>query len=302
MATDPLPSLEIFVAVARRGGFRSTATERGISPSAVSHAIAELERRLGVRLFNRTTRSVALTEAGERFLGEIAPALEAIGMATDRLQGAEATPAGVLRLNCAALHGALILEPFVLAYLNTYPDISVEIVTEGALVDIVGKGFDAGVRIAEALPNDMIAVPITDTLRSIVVGAPAYLDKYWAPSAPHDLLNHQCLRARMTSGRLYHWEFEKRGQSLAIDVPGRLTLDEGHLMRTAALAGHGLAMLPEYLVASDLLAGRLRQVLGDWTPAYPGLSLYYPSRRHMPAKLRAFIEIIRLERSRSTGR
>lgn len=293
MSAASLSELEAFVAVAKRGGFRSAAQELGVSPSAISHAISGLEAVLGVRLFNRTTRSVALTAAGEQYLSEVGPALETIRGAGERLDAHGSVPTGTLRLNLAVMAAKVMLQPIILEYLNRYPQMSVELVTEGALVDVFGDGFDAGVRFQEAVPPDMIAVPVTRTQRMIVVAAPAYLSGRSAPKSPDDLRQHRCIRARMASGRVYRWEFEKRGQALAIEVPGRLTLDEGGLIYDAALAGEGMAFLPDDLVAEDLGAGRLVQVLDDWTPPFPGLSLYYPSRRHVPAKLRALIELLR---------
>lgn len=288
-----LIELEAVVAVARRGGFRAAARELEMSSSALSHAVAALEARLGVRLFNRTTRSVSLSAAGEQFVAEVAPALESIRRATEGVDEHRAEPSGVLRLNVFLAAARMMLVPLVLEYRRRYPQVGIELVTEGALVDIVGDGFDAGVRLAEFVPADMIAVPIRRSLRSIVVGSPAYFEGRERPRAPQDLMAHECIRARLARGTIYRWEFEKRGESLAVDVPGRLTLDEGDLMLKAALEGAGLAFLPDYVVAEDLAAGRLVEVLTDWTPPYPGVCLYYPGRRHVPAKLRAFVELIR---------
>jgi DNA-binding transcriptional LysR family regulator len=285
--------LEAVVAVARRRGFRAAARELGVSSSALSHAVAALEVRLGVRLFNRTTRSVALSAAGEQFVAEVAPALAAIRAAIERVDEHRAEPSGVLRLNMALGAARMILAPLVFEYLSRYPKVGVDLVTEGALVDVVGQGFDAGIRLAEFVPPDMIAVPINRTMRSIVVGSPVYLNVYGRPKTPTDLTTHRCVRARMASGVIYRWEFEKRGESIALDVPGVLTLDESDLMLQAALAGEGLAYLSDFAVAGHVAAGRLERVLEDWSPAYPGLRLYYPSRRNAPAKLKAFIELIR---------
>jgi DNA-binding transcriptional LysR family regulator len=285
--------LEAVVTVARLGGFRAAARDLGMASSALSHAVAALEARLGVRLFNRTTRSVALSAEGEQFVAEVAPALAAIRGAMARIEAHRAEPAGLLRLNMALGAARMILAPLVLDYMRLYPEVDVELVTEGALVDVVGHGFDAGVRLAEFVPPDMIAVPINRTMRSIVVGSPAYLQGRRRPTTPQDLMAHQCVRARMASGAIYRWEFEKRGESLLLDVPGDLTLDESDLMLRAALAGRGLAYLSDPATAEHLAAGRLLAVLEDWSPAYPGLCLYYPSRRNMPARLRAFIELIR---------
>ncbi|HEX2816677.1 MAG TPA: LysR family transcriptional regulator, partial [Phenylobacterium sp.] len=265
----------------------------GMASSALSHAVAALETRLGVRLFNRTTRSVALSAEGEQFVADVAPALAAIGAAIARIEEHRAEPSGLLRLNMAPGAARMILAPLVFEYMRLYPQVDVEVVTEGTLVDVVGQGFDAGVRLAEFLPPDMIAVPITRTMRSIVVGSPAYFEGRARPKTPQDLMGHRCIRARMASGAIYRWEFEKRGQSLELDVPGDLTLDESDLMLQAALAGQGLAYLSDPATAEHIAAGRLVSVLEDWSPAYPGLCLYYPSRRNMPARLRAFIDMVR---------
>jgi DNA-binding transcriptional LysR family regulator len=285
--------LEAVVAVARLGGFRAAARELGMASSALSHAVAALEGRLGVRLFNRTTRSVALSAEGEQFVAEVAPALAAIRTAMARIEENRAEPSGVLRLNLAIGAARMILAPLVFDYMRLYPHVDVELVTEAALVDVVGQGFDAGVRLAEFVPTDMIAVPITRTMRSIVVGSPAYFGGRHRPKAPQELMAHRCIRARMASGAIYRWEFEKRGQTLALDVPGDLTLDESDLMLQAALAGEGLAYLSDVAIAGHVEAGRLQPVLEDWSPAYPGLCLYYPSRRNIPARLRAFIDLVR---------
>jgi DNA-binding transcriptional LysR family regulator len=292
--------LEAVIAVSRCGGFRAAARELDISSSALSHAIAGLEERIGVRLFNRTTRSVVLTAAGEQFLAAITPALSAIDGAIEHIGKHRTEPTGTLRLNMALGAARMLLEPLVLDYLRRYPAMQVEVVTDGALVDVIGQGFDAGVRLAEVVPPDMIAVPIIPTIRSMVVGSPAYFRDRATPRTPHDLHRHQCIRARMASGRIYHWEFERHGEAVTLDVPGALTLDDSDLMLKAALAGSGLAYLHEQQVAADLAAGRLVQVLSDWTPPYEGLSLYYPGRRHVPAKLRAFIDLIRA-RGRADG-
>ncbi|MGQ3074793.1 MAG: LysR family transcriptional regulator [Ferrovibrionaceae bacterium] len=293
MARWSTAELEAVVAVARRGGFRAAARDLNMSSSALSHAVAGLEARIGVRLFNRTTRSVALTAAGEQFLAEVAPALSAIDLAIERIGEHRTEPAGTLRLNMALGAARLLLDPLVLDYLRRYPLMQVEIVTEGALVDIVGQGFDAGIRLAEAVPPDMIAVPIIPTIRPAIVGSPAYLAAHGTPGRPDDLLRHQCIRGRMASGRIYRWEFERHGSAFVLDVPGTLILDDSDLMRKAALAGAGLAYLHAQQVAAELADGRLVQVLDRWTPPYEGLCLYYPGRRHVPAKLRALIDLIR---------
>ena len=281
------------MAVARHGGFRVAARELNMSSSALSHAVAALESRLGVRLFNRTTRSVALSAEGEQFVAEIAPALTAIRSAVQRLDEHRAEPAGVLRLNLPLGAGKMILSPLIAEYMRRFPRVTVDMVTEGAMVDIVGQGFDAGVRLEEFVPPDMIAVPITGPIRSIVVGSPAYFADRPRPKTPAELAQHRCIRRRTGSGAIYRWEFEKRGQGVAIDAPGQLVLDDHDLMLAAALAGEGLAFVSDIAAAKWIEAGLLVAVLEDWSPPFPGLCLYYPSRRNIPARLRAFIDLIR---------
>ena len=293
MYKSGLIELEVVLAVARLGGFRAAARELGMSSTALSRAMAQLEKRLGVRLFNRTTRSVALTEAGAQFVAAVSPALSEIQQAMAAVNDRRATPTGTLRLNCAVGAARAVLVPVVLEYLRRFPAMSVDIVTEAHFVDIVGKGFDAGIRTADAVPRDMIAVPFGGALNFSVVAAPSYFAKHRKPRTPQDLMSHQCIRARWPSGTLYRWEFERRGEKLALDVPGDLTLDEPTLMRDAAIAGAGIAYLWDAPVADDLAAGRLVAVLKDWTVTSAGLCLYYTDRRNVPAALRAFIELLR---------
>jgi DNA-binding transcriptional LysR family regulator len=300
MSRGRMIEYEAAVAVARRRSFRAAAVELGLSTTALSQAVADLEARLGVRLFNRTTRSVSPTEAGEQFVAEIAPALTAIRDAADAANRHRSTPTGTLRLNATA-RAARRVRPIIFEYLNRYPEMAVEIVAEEKLVDIVQDGFDAGFRLAEHVPADMIAVPLGRDERLIVVGAPAYLAGRTAPTEPGELMQHACIRTRLSGGALYRWEFEKGGETARVDAPGRLTLNDADLIREAALAGYGLAYLSEWDVAGDLAEGRLVQLLADWTPPFPGVCLYYPGRRHVPAGLRAFIDLIQERRRSATN-
>lgn len=281
------------VAVARLGSFRAAAAELSVSPSALSHAVAALERRLGVRLFNRSTRSVATTDAGAQFIAQIAPALTDIAAAVERINGHRETPSGTLRINTSIWAARLILTPLITEYVKRYPDMTLVLVTEEAMVDVVGKGFDAGVRLADDVPRDMIAIPIGDPVRMMVAGTPDYFERYSKPVVPNDLLQHQCIRGRMKSGEIFRWEFQRRGQKIELAVPGPLVLDEMSLMTEAALAGAGLIYLDERLLRMHISEGQLVSVLGEWCPSYPGFSLYYPGRRHVPAGLRALITLIR---------
>ncbi|MEJ5082088.1 LysR family transcriptional regulator [Ochrobactrum sp. MYb379] len=293
MTNATLAELQAVAAVARNKGFRAAARELGVSSSALSHAVAGLEERLSVRLFNRSSRSVALTTAGERLVAELIPALNAIDIALDNISEEGPEPTGVLRLNMAIGAARMLMRPLILEYLRLYPRMEVELITEGGLIDVIGEGFDAGIRLREAVSPDMIAIPIIPKIRSVVVASPDYFEGHGIPLHPLDLMKHHCIRARMVSGRYYQWEFENQGEELRVDVPGQLVLDESGLMLEAALAGAGPAYLSEFAVEPHLKTGKLIQVLKEWTPPYDGLCLYYPGRRHVPAKLRAFIELAR---------
>lgn len=290
--TSGLLELEAVVAVARHRSFRAAAQEMGVSTSALSHAVAALEARIGVRLFNRTTRSVSLSEAGVAFVAEVAPALSTIRSSLEAARHFRDTPSGTLRINTSAGAANQVMPVFI-EYVRRYRDMKLDIVTEGRLVDIVVAGFDAGIRLAEAVAKDMIAVPFGDRQRFAVVGSPAYFAQHAPPAKPADLKHHQCIRSRMPSGSIDYWEFEKRDRTQRINVEGALTLDEPALMLAAARAGLGLAYLTEWNVRADLEAGSLVRVLEDWTPPLDGLCLYFPGRRHVPAGLRALIELIR---------
>jgi DNA-binding transcriptional LysR family regulator len=293
MPRTGLVELNAVVAVASHRSFRAAATELGMSPSALSHAIAVLEQRMGVRLFNRSTRSVSLTEAGEQFLAKVRPALREIAEAIDATNVFRDSPAGTLRLNMSEGAARQILTPIVLEFMRRYPQMQVDLVTQGRLVDIVAEGFDAGIRLAEAVPQDMIAIPCGPEQRYAVVGSTTYFNSRTRPKTPGDLVAHECIRGRLPSGAMLKWEFEKRGEQMVVDVKGSLTLDHYELWIEAALEGAGLAYVNEWSVSHEISSGRLTRVLEDWTQPFPGLSLYYPGHRHVPAGLRAFIGIIR---------
>ena len=302
MRKSGLVELEAVVAVARHGSFRAAALDLEMSPTAIGNAVASLEKRLGVRLFNRTTRNVALTSAGREYVEVIAPALSDISNAAQAVADHRRKPTGTLRFSCSLGGGRRLLLPFVIEYRRRYGDMKIEIVTEGRLIDIVKAGFDAGVRLAEAVPRDMIAMPLGPHTRHVVVGAPRYFAKRARPIVPADLMDHECIRTRYPSGALYRWEFERRGEAMRIDVPGSLTLDEPDLIAQASRAGIGLAYVGEWIVADDIASGRLIEVLTEWTPAYPGYCLYYSGRRHMAASLRAFIDLAKVIGSRNRAK
>jgi len=285
--------LNAAAAIAARKSFRAAASDLGVSASALSHAVSALEARLGVRLFNRTTRSVSLTPAGEQFLAKIKPAMREIVDAMHEVNEQRSRPAGLIRINTSEGAGEQILAPIVTEFLRRHHDVQVEIITESRAVDIVADGFDAGIRLAEMVPRDMVSIPLGKTQRHLVVGAPAYFANRPQPRSPADLKKHLCIRYRLPGGSIYRWEFEKRGQPLSVDIAGQLTLDSDRLILRAALSGAGLAYVNEWSAREGLSSGRLVQVLGEWTPPYPGLCLYYPSHRHIAAAMRAFTEMIR---------
>jgi DNA-binding transcriptional LysR family regulator len=264
-----------------------------MSATGLSNAVAGLEERLGVRLFHRTTRSVSLTEAGEQFTARIQPAMSEIRGAMETATSRRLRPGGTLRINAALGAARMVFAPLIPEYLNRYPDMTLDIVTEGRLIDIVAEGFDAALRPSELVPRDMVRVPIGGDMRMAVVGSPAYFAQHPKPKSPADLAKHQCIRTRLPNGALYRWEFAKRNETLNVDVPGQLVVDAPALMLEAARAGLGLAHVAEWYVSEDLAAARLVRVLHDWTPPFPGLALYYPAGRHVPAGLRTFIDLIR---------
>lgn len=293
MAKPTLVDLTAFSTIAQHRSFRRAADVLGVSPSSLSHVMRGLEHDLGVRLLHRTTRSVAPTEAGEQLLARLAPALRDLDAALDAVADARGQPSGTLRINGNESAIRLLLRTVVPRYLARYPGMSLDLVAEGRLVDIVEQGFDAGIRLGESLSPDMIAIPLGADLRFLAVAAPSYLARRPPPLTPDDLHAHCCIRQRLPSGRRYRWEFRRQGQEIAIDVPGALTLDNNALMVEAAAACLGIAYVPESAARAWLDDGRLVSVLEPWCPAIPGLFLYYPGHRHVPAGLRAFIDEIK---------
>ncbi len=293
MAQSSLTELDAVLMVARRGKFRTAALELGVSTTALSNAVGKLERTLGVRLFNRTTRSVSLTEAGRTFVAKIAPAVQDIREAMEGARSHQATASGTLRINAFPTAAREIFSWLVLPFLRMHPQVHIDLVTEGRLVDIVAGGFDFGVRSSGLVPVDMIALPLGRPRRNVVVATPSYLEAHGTPMVPQDLAGHACLRVRLPDGAIYRWPFEKDGQSIQMDVEGAITLDEASLARTAALAHVGLTLAMESDVRDDIEAGRLVRVLEDWTLTLPPLSLYYPNRRNPTAAFKAFIDFAR---------
>jgi DNA-binding transcriptional LysR family regulator len=288
-----LNDLAAVIAIAKRGSFRAAALDLGVSTTALSNAVGKLEANLGVRLFNRTTRSVSLTDAGRTFTDQVGPALHNIDEAMDVARSQQSTPSGVIRINAFATAGRAIIAPLVIEFVRRHPQVHVDLVTEGRLVDVVADGFDLGVRMSNLIPTDMIALSLRLPRRYAVVAAPAYLAGRDPPRLPTDLLEHQCLRVRLPDGSLYRWEFRNGEKSAEVDVRGPLTLDEASLARIAVLEGMGLGFFMEQDVREDLDAGRMIRVLDDWTPPEGSLCLYYPGRRNPSAALRAFLDLAR---------
>ncbi len=291
--SPPLPDLLAFAAVARHRSFSRAAEEIGVSRSALSHTVRTLEQRLGVRLLNRTTRSVAPTGDGAELLSRLLPVLGDLDEIFADLAERRGEPAGTLRINLPEQAARMMLRHVVPEFLERHPRMQVDLSIDGRFVDIVTQGFDAGVRLAESVPQDMIAVPFAGLLRFVAVAAPGYLAQHPAPQVPADLAGHRCIRQRLPGGTFYQWEFEREGRAETVDVPGVLTLNNNAVMVEAAMAGLGIAFVPETAAREALDAGRLQLVLEPFCPREPGLCLYYPGRRHVPAGLRAFIALLK---------
>jgi DNA-binding transcriptional LysR family regulator len=292
-----LADLNAFVAVARAKGFRDGARASGVSASAISEAVRRLESQLGIRLLNRTTRSVVPTEAGARLLERLVPALTEVEAALDVINAFRDRPAGTLRLNVPAVLARLVLPKIVPQFLTAYPDIKLEVIAEDSLVDVIAAGYDAGIRYDELLEQDMIAVPIGPRIqRFATAAAAAYLDRHGRPQHPRDLLGHSCLRGRFTSGAMTAWEFERDGEVVRVEPTGPLIVSIGaatDLAVDAAVAGTGIILLFEDWLRPYFATGALEPVLEPWWQRFPGASLYYPGRRLVPAPLRAFIDFVK---------
>jgi DNA-binding transcriptional LysR family regulator len=293
MAKPTLSDLEAFSVVAAERSFRRAADTLGVSRSALSHRIRKLEEQLGLRLLNRTTRSVSTTEAGDKLIARIGPTLKELDAALDTLADDRGSPSGTLRINASKGAAWFLLRHVVPVYLERCPMVELDLVSEGRLVDIVKEGFDAGIRFGDSVPQDMIAVTVSFEMRFLAVAAPDYVSRFGRPRVPDDLRQHRCIRQRLPSGTRYRWEFERRGQQIAIDVPGPLTLNDNDLMVEAAMDGLGIAYVPEIYANDHLAVGRLVAVLADWCPPYSALTLYYPGRRHVPSALRALIDVMK---------
>ena len=282
-----------FLTIAKHRSFRRAGLELGVTASALSHSLKGLETRLGVRLLNRTNRSVTLTAAGEELLSKIAAPFEAIGTAVEALNRYRSEPAGRIRLNVLEHAATFLLGPVLPAFVEQYPDIELDVVVTNDLVDVIAKGADAGIRYGGTVPEDMIAQRLSGDVRWVVVGSRDYLKKHGVPHHPNDLHEHRCLRIRLGNDSIYRWEFEKDGEDLAIDVPGAITFDETQFGLSLVTRGAALAYLPEPTVTSLVSSGDLEMVLADWAPLGPGFHIYYSGRRQLPTALRLLIDLIR---------
>jgi len=291
-----LSLLSAFLAVADERSFTRAAKRLNLSTSGLSHAIRRLEDQIGVRLLTRTTRSVAPTDAGEQLLAHLRPALMDIRGVLTTLSGLQSTPIGRIRLLCPRLAARTVVGPKLGQFSRDYPGVELEITTDDSRVDLVSAGYDAGIQFGEFIAQDMVAVRVSPDLHPTIVGAPTYFESHEPPTAPRDLLHHQCIRFRHRGESVYKWELDRGDESLAISVPGSLLVDDVELAIQAALAGAGLAWVTEERVSTHLASGALIRVLADWCPPFPGFFLYYPSRTQQPAALTALIETLRLHR------
>lgn len=291
---NDINDLQAFLAVARERSFTRAAAKLGVSQSALSHTVRGLEESLGLRLLTRTTRSVSPTEAGQRLLSTVGPHFDEIGAELAALSELREKPAGTLRITAAEHAASTVLWPRLAAFLPDYPDIRVEVNIDYGLTDIAAERFDAGIRLGEQVARDMIAVRISPDVRMTVVGTPAYFSTHPQPTSPQALAMHACIGLRLpTYGGLYAWEFEKDGRELKVRVDGQLVFNSSPPILNAALAGFGLAYLPEDMVLGHCAAGRLQRVLDDWCPTFPGYHLYYPSRRQPSPAFSVLVDALR---------
>ena len=295
MIRNDLSILSAFVAIAEERSFTKAAKRLAVSPSAMSHAMRDLEEGVGVRLLSRTTRSVAPTEAGEQLLARLRPALTDVQDAVDQLSGLRDKPAGRVRLLVPRLAGTTVLGPKLAKFTHDYPDVVLDITADDSRLDIVAGGFDAGIHFGEYIQKDMIAVRVSQDHRAAIVGTPEYFKSHPKPKTPHDLLKHRCINFRHGSAGLYRWEFDKGKKSLSVAVHGPLIVDDVETLVRAAIDGVGLAFVSDERVAAQLESGELIRVLDDWCQPFPGFFLYYPSRRQQPAALSALINTLRLQ-------
>jgi DNA-binding transcriptional LysR family regulator len=285
--------LAYFVAIARHRNFRRAATDLEVSPSALSHAVSGLEARLGIRLFNRTTRSVTLTAAGEELLATIEAPFDLIDRATENLNRYRDKPTGRVRINILEDAAELLLAPVMSTFVDRYPDVEIDISVNNRLIDIIGSGFDAGIRWGGTVPEDMIAQRLSPDVRWLAAAAPAYIAKFGAPVHPDDLQHHRCIRIRLGNDQIYQWEFERNGQAISVVTPGHVTVDESHASLSLGLRGVGVMYGAEPVLRPHIESGALKVVMDDWVSTGAGFHVYYSSRRHVPTGLRLLVDLFR---------
>ncbi|MBZ5758631.1 LysR family transcriptional regulator [Rhizobium sp. VS19-DR104.2] len=296
----PLGDLAAFHAVARERSFRAAARKRNVSPSALSEAVRRLEEKLGLRLLNRTTRSVTPTEAGERLMERLAPAFSDVAAALDQINSSDDNPAGTLKLNIPSIVARYIMPGLLGRFMALYPDIRLEVAADDSFIDVMAAGFDAGVRYGERLEQDMIAVPLGPReQRYVTAASPAYLEANGTPQHPSDLLEHRCIRHRFVSRSVGLWEFERGEESLVLSPPASLITDSLEIEVGAAVRGLGVLRCFEEIVAPAVATGELVLILDEWVSRFPGPFLYYASRRHMPGPLRAFVDFLKADQKRA---
>ncbi|MGF7055234.1 DNA-binding transcriptional LysR family regulator [Bosea sp. OAE752] len=288
-----LDSFDVFVSIVRCGGFRAAALERGVSSSALSQTMSALEEALGIRLLNRTTRSVSPTEAGQRLLERLAPALNDIRLAVAEVDELRDTPSGTLRINAPAPAVDHYLCPLAFDFMDAYREVNIDIISDAAVIDIVEQGFDAGVRFGKQLAQDMIALPLGPALRYAIVASPGYVEKHGRPQVPDDLARHDCIKRRFPGGTLATWRFTDGEDEIEVTPTGRLLVSSAHNELQAALAGRGIAHIFDDYARPHIRNGALVELLPDWSPALPHWFLYYPSRRLPSAAMRAFLDYVR---------
>ncbi len=293
LSRTDLADYSYFVAIARHRSFRRAGLDVGISASALSHALKGLETRVGVRLLNRTNRSVTLTAAGEELLEAISGPFSEIEQAADRLNRYRDTPAGRIRINVPVEAASLVIGPVLAPFVDRYPDVELDIAVSNHLVDVTEGGFDAGIRYGGTVPMDMVAQRLSADITWVVAGSPAYFARYGEPSHPDDLAEHRCLRFRIGDDSIYEWEFERDGEEVSVPVPGSLLFDDSRAILAALVGGAGLMYAPAPLIASLVENGAVRIVMADWASPGPGFYVYYSSRRQVPTGLRLLIDLVR---------
>ncbi|MEW6625997.1 MAG: LysR family transcriptional regulator [Pseudomonadota bacterium] len=293
LSRTDLADFAYFIAIAKHRSFRKAALEMGVSSSALSHAMTALEERRGVRLLNRTTRSVSLTAAGEELQTGIQASLETIGDAAERLDRYRDEPAGRIRINVLEDAVPLLLEPVMPVFVERYPEVEVDVSVSNRLIDVIDSGFDAGIRYGGTVPEDMIAQRLSPDIKWVAAAAPAYLERFGEPATPDDLADHRCVRIKLGNDQLYPWEFERDGEEVAITVPGPLTADASHTVLGFGISGAGIIYGSEPMLQPHVALGALQIVLAEWASMGSGFHAYYPSRRQLPTGLRLLINLIR---------